>query len=167
MSRHSGDEPASGGTEWPRRVGVAVGVMMLGGATLNTVLVTATPEVYPELGRWFADLSPWHLTALDELWASTFGEHPRLWGALVGIGYEGAVGVLALSRDPRRRLAGLAGAALFKGGLLTMGLWSWALPWLAVLVPAIAVTARSVPTRVSRYPGRIGAPGTGTAGRSS
>ncbi|WP_152190061.1 hypothetical protein [Georgenia satyanarayanai] len=129
---------------WPRGVGLAVGAMMVGGAGVNTVLVTARPQLYPELGRWLTELSPWHSAALEGLWDRTFGEHPRLWGTLIGIGYEGVVGALSLSRDPRRRLAGLSGAALFKGGLLAMGLWAWALPWLAVLAPAIAVTARSV-----------------------
>lgn len=69
--------------------------------------------------------------------------HPQVWGSVVGIGYEAAVGVLALSRYPCRRWAGLGGVALFHCGLLTMGLWGWALPWLAVLVPTIAVTART------------------------
>lgn len=77
----------------------------------------------------------------------TFGEHPRVWGTVVGIGYEATVGVLALSRDPRRRLAGLGGVAFFKVGLLTVGLWVWAVPWLAVLVPTIVVTARAVAKR--------------------
>lgn len=35
---------------WPRRVAVVAGTMMLGGAALNTVLVTAEPQLYPKLG---------------------------------------------------------------------------------------------------------------------
>ena len=42
--------------------------MMLTGATLNTVLVTTRPEVYADLGTWFADLSPWELGPLAEPW---------------------------------------------------------------------------------------------------
>lgn len=118
--------------------------MMLSGAAINTVLVTLKPEVYPMLGTWLADLSPWRLDVLHDLWGRTFGAHPRVWGAVVGVGYEAAIGLLALSRDPRRRLIGLGGVALFKLGLLALGLWIWALPWLAVLLPAIATTARSV-----------------------
>ncbi|WP_324651834.1 hypothetical protein [Georgenia sp. H159] len=148
-----------GGTppRWPRRVGIVVGGMMLGGAALNTVLVTTRPEVYAELGTWFVDLSPWSLGPLEELWRLTFAEHPRVWGTVVGVGYEATVGVLALSHDPHRRLVGLGGVALFKVGLLAMGLWGWALPWLVVLVPTIVVTARAAHADRAPVGGTVGA----------
>ena len=123
---------------------------MLSGAAINTVLVTMRPEVYPMLGTWFADLSPWSFGVLHELWDLTFGTYPRVWGALVGVGYEAAIGLFALSRDPRRRLLGLGGVVLFKLGLLALGLWFWALPWLAVLIPTITATARSAPRSAAR-----------------
>lgn len=116
---------------------------MLSGAVVNTVLVTMRPEVYPMLGTWLADLSPWRFDVLHDLWDRTFGTRPRVWGAVVGVGCEAAIGVLALSRNPRRRLLGLSGIALFKLGLLALGLWFWALPWLVVLIPTIVLTARS------------------------
>lgn len=145
---------AAGGPPWGPRVALVVGGMMLGGAALNTVLVVVKPDAYSALGDWFAELSPWQLGPLEDLWDHTFGEHPRLWGAVVGVGYEATVGVLALSHDPRRRLAGLYGAGLFKGGLLAMGLWGWAVPWLAVLLPTIAVTARAVAAASARPGGQ-------------
>jgi hypothetical protein len=33
------------------------------------------------------------------------GAHPRIWAPIVGVGYELAVGLLALSTSRRRRLA--------------------------------------------------------------
>jgi len=117
--------------------------MMLGGAALNTVLITTRPELYGTLGTWMADLSPWELGPLADAWDATLGEHPRVWGAVVGVGYEATVGILALSHDRRRQVAGLGGVALFHGGLLAMGLWGWAVPVLAVLAPTIAEIARS------------------------
>ena len=41
----------------------------------------------------------------------------------VGVGYEAAVGLLALSGDRRGRLVGLAAIAAFRVGPLVMGLW--------------------------------------------
>ncbi|RPF26533.1 hypothetical protein [Georgenia muralis] len=124
-----------------RRVARVAGGMMIAGAGLNAVLVVARPGVYAGLGTWFAELSP-QVDALQDLWSRTMGAHPRVWATAVGVGYEAAVGVLALSADPRRRLVGLGGIAAFKAGLLAMGLWSWALPWLAVLAWAAAGTMR-------------------------
>jgi hypothetical protein len=132
------------GPPWSRRVAVVAGVMMLAGAGLNTYLVIARPESYAAMGSWFEEVSPWSLGPAPELWAATFGEHPHVWVPLVGIGFEVAVGALALSRNPRRRVVGLTGVAVFHTALLGMGLWAWALPWLSVLVPTIVVTARSV-----------------------
>lgn len=80
---------------------------------------------------------------LGRLWAATLGEHPRVWVPIVGIAYEAAVGALALSRSRRHRVAGLTGIAAFHVGLLVMGLWSCALPVLAIVVPATVLTARS------------------------
>lgn len=141
---HRGSPRARSGTGSlaARRVARVAGAMMLTGAGLNTVLVVARPGVYAELGTWFADLSPWQVDALQDLWGRTMGAHPRVWATAVGVGYEAAVGALALSADPRRRVVGLGGIAAFKAGLLAMGLWSWALPWLAVLAWAAAATVR-------------------------
>lgn len=119
--------------------GVA-GVMMLGGAALNTVLVAVRPDLYPALGVWFRELSPWPLGPLGQAWDSTFGARPRVWGGVVGVGYEAAIGVLALSPRPRDRMLGLLGIIVFNCGLLALGLWVWAVPWLAVLVPAAVAT---------------------------
>jgi hypothetical protein len=131
------------GPRWARRVATVAGVMMVAGAGLNTCLVIARPDSYAGMASWFEEISPWGLGPLPELWAATFGEHPRVWVPLVGIGFEATIGVLALSRDPRRRVAGLTGVAAFHTALLGMGLWAWAVPWLGVLVPTIVVTARS------------------------
>lgn len=128
---------------WARRVAAVAGVMMVGGAGLNTFLTIARPESYAAMGDWFQEVSPWDLGPLPELWEATFGEHPRAVVPLVGIGFEAAIGVLSLSRDPRRRAAGLGGVAAFHTALLGMGLWAWAVPWLGVLVPAAVVTARA------------------------
>lgn len=137
---HAG-QPARPEPGWCRTVRVVAGGMMVAGAGLNTVLVATKPDLYAALGPWFADLAPWDLGPVAGLWATTFGEHPRLFGAVVGVGYEATIGALALSRSPRLRVVGLGGIAAFKVGLLTLGLWSWAVPWLAALVPTIAVTA--------------------------
>ncbi|WNB86970.1 hypothetical protein [Cellulomonas sp. ATA003] len=126
---------------WAHRVGAGAGVMMAAGAGVNTVLVTVRPDVYRALGAWFVEVSPWSLAPQMRLWSATFAAHPRVWGVVVGVGLEAAVGALALSGDPRRRAAGLAGVSAFHLGLLGMGLWAWALPVLAVVVPATAVTA--------------------------
>ena len=134
---------ADAGAAAARRVARVAGGMMLTGAGLNTVLVVARPGVYAGLGTWFAELSPWRVDALQDLWRRTMGARPRVWATAVGVGYEATVGALALSADPRRRLVGLTGVAAFKAGLLAMGLWSWALPWLAVLAWAAAVTGRT------------------------
>lgn len=141
---HRGSSRARNGTGSlaARRVAQVAGGMMLTGAGLNTVLVVTRPGVYAGLGTWFADLSPWQVDALQDLWSRTMGAHPRVRATAVGVGYEAAVGVLALSADPRRRLVGLGGIVAFKAGLLAMGLWSWALPWLAVLAWAAAATVR-------------------------
>ncbi|MCH8571555.1 hypothetical protein LSI54_09345 [Nesterenkonia sp. AY15] len=88
---------------------------------------------------------------LHNLWDRTFGAHPQVWGAVLGVGYEAVIGVSALSRNPRRRLLGLSGVVLFKLGLLALGLWWWALPWLAVLIPTIVFTAGS-PARLLAGP---------------
>jgi len=122
----------------PRRVAQFGGVMMLAGAAANVTLITVAPQTYAELGPWMGGPE-----ALQQLWAATMGEHPRVWAPIVGVAYEAAVGLLALSGDRRRRLAGLVGIAAFKVGLLFMGMWWWALPSLAVLVPAIVRMARA------------------------
>ena len=80
---------------------------------------------------------------LARLWAATLGEHPRIWVPIVGVAYEAAIGLLALSDGRRHRLAGMTGIAAFHVGLLVMGGWSWALPVLAIVVPAIVLTARA------------------------
>lgn len=135
------------GPPWARGVARVAGAMMVGGAGLNTGMAIARPQSYAGMGAWFQGLSPWDLGPLPRLWTATFGKHPRVWVPLVGVGFEATVGVLALSRDPRRRAAGLGGIAAFHTALLGMGLWSWALPWLGVLVPAAVVTARSAASR--------------------
>ncbi|GAA4285859.1 hypothetical protein [Georgenia daeguensis] len=139
----AGETFADPGPPWARRVAVVAGAMMVGGAGLNTYNVIARPGAYAGMGRWFQRVSPWDLGPLPELWEATFGEHPRVVVPVVGVGFEAAIGVLALSRDPRRRAAGLGGIAVFHTALLGMGLWAWALPWIGVLVPAAVVTARA------------------------
>lgn len=128
---------------WARVATRTAGGMMLAGAGLNTYLVAARPEVYRSLGRWFVETSPWELGSLPRLWTLTFAEHPRVWGVAVGVGFEAAVGALSLSRDAHRRTVGLGGVAAFHLGLLAMGLWGWAIPVLAAVVPAAVVTVRS------------------------
>jgi len=128
------------GPPWARR---AAGGMMVAGAGLNTYLVLRRPGSYVGMGDWFQEVSPWDLGPLPRLWGATFGEHPHVFVPLVGVGFEATVGLLALSRDPRRRLTGLTGVAAFHTALLGLGLWAWALPWLGALVPAALVTARA------------------------
>ena len=137
----TGLEAGTAVPRWARVVGVGAGAMMVAGAGLNSYLVTVRPEVYRALGDWFVELSPWALDPQMRLWSTTFGEHPRAWGVLVGVGFEAGVGALALSRDARRRTVGLGGVAAFHVGLLTMGLWVWAVPVLAVVVPATVSSA--------------------------
>ena len=125
---------------WVRRVAQVGGVVFLAGAAGNAVLVAVAPQSYADLGPWMgASELP------GRLWAATLGEHPRVWVPIVGVGYEATVGLLALSGNRRRRLAGLTGISVFHVGLLVMGLWSWALPVLAVVGPAIVRTARTPP----------------------
>ncbi|MCK6211333.1 hypothetical protein KZX45_12345 [Georgenia sp. EYE_87] len=138
-----GAAPADPSPPWARRVAVVAGAMMVGGAGLNTYMTLARPGSYAGMGGWFQEISPWDLGPLPALWEATFGEHPRVAVPVVGIGFEATIGLLALSRDPRRRAAGLGGIAAFHTALLGMGLWAWALPWLGVLVPAAVVTARA------------------------
>ena len=150
----AGQALADPGPPWARRVAVVAGAMMVEGAGLNTYNVIARPGAYAGMGRWFQRVSPWDLGPLPELWEATFGEHPRVVVPVVGVGFEAAIGVLALSRDPRRRTAGLAWIAAFHTALLGMGLWAWAVPWLAVLVPAAMVTARAGRRRAAGARGR-------------
>jgi hypothetical protein len=123
---------------WPRGVARISGVVLLAGATANAILTAVAPQTYADLGPWMGGPEP-----LQQLWAATMGEHPRVWVPIVGVGYEAAVGLLALSRNRRRRLAGLVGIAAFDVGLLAMGLWLWAVPCLVVLVPVIVGTLRA------------------------
>ena len=125
------------GPRWPRIVAKVSGAVFLAGAALNLTLAAVKPQLFGDLGPWMGGPKP-----LQDLWAATMGAHPRVWGPLVGVVYELSVGLLALSGDPRRRTAGLVGIALFHAGLLAMGLWAWALPVLAVLVPTIVRTAQ-------------------------
>jgi hypothetical protein len=123
---------------WPRRVAQVSAAMLIAGAAINAILAAAAPQAYADLGTWTAGPEP-----LQQLWAATMGEHPRVWVPIIGVGYEAAAGLLALSGDRNRALAGLVGIAAFAVGLLVKGLWLWALPWLIILVPAIAGTVRS------------------------
>lgn len=136
----------SPGAGWPRRVAQVSGVVLLCGAALNLALAAVAPETFADLGRWMGGPEP-----LQQLWSATMGDHPRVWVPVVGVGYEAIVGLLSLSRSRRRRLVGLVGVAAFHVGLLGMGLWWWAVPWLAVLLPAIVRTARPARTGSRRW----------------
>ncbi len=135
------------GPGWPRRVSQTLGMMMLTGAALNLVLTIVAPHTYADLGLWMRGPEP-----LNHLWSATMGDHPRIWALFVGTGYEAAIGLLAISRDRRRRLGGLVGIAVFHVGLLIMGLWWWALPILAVLVGTIVRTVRHLDGRAESEP---------------
>ncbi len=137
-TRERAEASTAVGAGWTRRVSQVVGGMLLAGAALNLVLTAVAPQTYADLGLWMTGPEPLH-----QLWSATMGDHPRIWVPIIGIGYEAAIGVLALSRYRRRRLLGLAGIALFHLGLLVMGLWWWALPMLAVVVPTIVRTVRA------------------------
>lgn len=113
---------------WVRIVTRAGAGTFIAGSVLNLVLTAVAPQSFAELGTWMGGPQP-----LQELWAATMGAHPRVWAPVVGVGYELAVGLLALSTSRPRRLAGLIGMAAFHVGLLAMGLWLWALPVLAIL----------------------------------
>jgi hypothetical protein len=123
---------------WPRRVARASGLLLLSGATLNVLLTAVAPQTYADLGLWMGGPE-----SLQRVWSSTMGDHPRIWVPIVGVGFEAAIGLLAMSGDRRRRMGGLMGIAVFHGGLLVMGMWWWALPVLAVLVPTIVWTVRA------------------------
>ena len=123
---------------WPTHVARVGGVVMLAGAGVNLVLTIALPESYSSLGEWMNGPEP-----LGRLWSATMGRHPRVWVPVVGIAFEAGVGTLALSRYRGRRLAGLVGIGTFHVGLLVMGLWPWAVPVLAVVIPAAVATART------------------------
>lgn len=109
---------------------------MVAGGLLNAYLTVTAPQMWGALGAWFG--AP---AALRAIWDATMTAHPRVWPPLVGVAYELAVGVLALSPRRALRLAGLAGIVLFHLGLLAMGLWWWALPVLALVIPATIVVA--------------------------
>lgn len=112
-------------------------MVYLAGDALNLTLTAVAPDAFADLGPWMGGPQP-----LQGVCAATMGEHPRVWAPIVGVGFELAVGVLALSHVRQRRLAGLVGIAVFHLGLLAMGLWSWAVPVLVVVAPAIVLTAR-------------------------
>jgi hypothetical protein len=113
-------------------------MLLLSGATLNLILTAVAPQTYADLGLWMGGPEP-----LQQVWSATMGDHPRIWVPIVGVGFEAAIGLLAMSRDRRRRLSGLVGIAVFHVGLLVMGLWWWALPLLGILVPTIVRTVRA------------------------
>jgi hypothetical protein len=125
--------------DWALALSRAFGVLMIAGSVLNTVLVATRPETYQGLGDWLNGPA-----LLQQLWAATFGDHPWLWVPIIGVGYELAIGLLALARKPRPRVAGLLGIAAFHLALVVMGLWWWALPVLAVLTPVVVSTWRTM-----------------------
>ena len=125
------------GARWPRIVARVSGAVFLAGSALNLTLTVVKPQLFGDLGAWMGGSKP-----LQDLWAATMGAHPRVWGPLVGVVYEFSVGLFALSGDPGKRTVGLVGIALFHLGLLVMGLWAWALPVLAVLIPTIVRTVQ-------------------------
>lgn len=128
---------------WVRMVTRAGAGTFITGSALNLVLTAVAPQSFADLGTWMGGPQP-----LQELWAATMGAHPRVWAPVVGVGYELAVGLLALSTSRRRRLAGLIGMAAFHVGLLAMGLWLWALPVLAILGATIYRIRRFAPRGV-------------------
>ncbi|GAA4542239.1 hypothetical protein [Pseudonocardia xishanensis] len=132
-------------TDWAARTGTVLGAVMIGGAALNAALLATRPAMYQALGDWMNGPE-----VLQRLWTATMGAHPLVWVPVVGIGYELAVGLLAIARSPRRRLAGLVGIAAFHIGLLVMGLWWWAVPVLAVVVAAIVSTWRGLQVGIAR-----------------
>ena len=130
---------------WAVRTGTVLGALMIGGAALNAALLATDPQLYQALGDWLGGPE-----LLRRLWAATLGARPLVWVPIVGIGYELAVGLLALARDPRRRLVGLAGIAVFHMGLLVMGLWPWAVPVLAAVGAAAVGTWREMRAEIAR-----------------
>jgi len=110
--------------------------LVMGG--INIGLSIGRPGVYAA----FADaaLFDW----VRDTWQTVFMAHPAVWAALLG-GGEVLVGIALLS-GRRWSMAGYLAVILFHLALMLFGwgVWLWAAPVLAVVVPSARAWARSL-----------------------
>lgn len=111
-----------------RIVRIATGVVFLWSSGVHVGIVAADSELYRDV----ADAA-W-LPGIRTAWSDVFMAHPVLWGLMIALG-ELAIGT-ALLTGGRWARYGLAGAAGFHVGLMTLGwgYWLWSLPVLAILL---------------------------------
>lgn len=121
-----------------RRFTSAAGGFYLTMAGLNAGLAIARPHVYDP----FADEALF--TWVRESWRTVFAAHPSVWAGVLAAG-EAGIGVALLSGG-RWAFAGYAAVVGFHLALLLFGwgAWLWAVPVLAVVVPAGWRHVRSV-----------------------
>lgn len=107
---------------------IAFGVIFLWSSGVHVGIVAADPELYRDV----ADAA-W-LPGIETAWQDIFMAHPAFWGQMVALG-ELAIGTALLTGGRPARF-GLAGAAAFHVGLMTLGwgYWMWSVPVLAILL---------------------------------
>lgn len=120
--------------------------LVMGG--INIGLSIGRPAIYSA----FADaaLFGW----VHDAWQTVFMAHPAVWAALLG-GGEVLVGVALLS-GRRWSMAGYIAVIAFHMALMLFGwgVWLWAVPVLAAVVPSARVWARTLRhTRMRVSPG--------------
>ena len=118
-------------TSAARRVRRFTGCLFLFTSGIHVGLVAADPQFY----RPFADQALVGFVRTG--WSEIFMANPVLWGLMLAAG-EAALGVLLLAPAARAVRVGWAGVIGFHLLLMLFGFgfWLWALPVLAVLVPA-------------------------------
>ncbi|WP_019875247.1 hypothetical protein [Sporichthya polymorpha] len=114
-----------------RRAGavrIAFGLLFLWASGVHVGIVSGDPAIYGPVadGSWV----PGILSA----WQDIFMAHPAFWGLMIALG-EFAIGAALLTGGPLTPF-GVAGAALFHVGLMTLGwgYWLWAVPALLILL---------------------------------
>jgi hypothetical protein len=120
---------------------IAFGVIFLWSSGVHVGIVASDPELYRDV----ADAA-W-LPGIDTAWQDIFMAHPTFWGLMIAVG-ELAIGS-ALLTGGRLARYGLAGAAAFHLGLMTLGwgYWMWSVPVLVILLgPGRRAAPPTVPT---------------------
>jgi hypothetical protein len=111
-----------------RVIRIAAGAVFLWSSGVHVGIVAADSDLYRDVadGAW--------LPGIRTAWADIFMAHSVFWGLMIALG-EFAIGA-ALLTSGRWTRYGLAGAAGFHVGLMTLGwgYWLWSLPVLAILL---------------------------------
>ena len=127
---------------------IAFGVLFLWSSGVHVGIVASDPELYRDV----ADAA-W-LPGIATAWQDVFMAHPAFWGLMVALGeFVIATGLLTGGRAARY---GLAGAAAFHVGLMTLGwgYWMWSVPVLAILLGPGGRTTRHDVLRSHQIPAK-------------